>query len=147
MLQHSLLVQRLRLWAPNTGGPGSIPGQGTRSHMPQLNTLCTTTKTQRSWLNKYLKVRGGAVLRWWRNRKRRPLSSPQIHQNIIWMLSNFHKTTSERWKRTPGTQKGSPFSSKGGRTKYKRQKERQRVRDRDAPSWEGSCEGGEVYKQ
>ena len=37
------------------------------------------------------------------------------------MLSNFHKTTSERWRSTPGTQKGSPFSSKGGRTKYKRQ--------------------------
>ena len=32
------------------------------------------------------------------------------------MLSNFHKTTSERWQRSPGTQKGSPFSSKGGRT-------------------------------
>ena len=28
------------------------------------------------------------------------------------MLSNFHKTTSECWQRTPGTQKGSPFSSK-----------------------------------
>ena len=39
---------------------------------------------------------------------------------------NFHKTTSECWKRTPGTQKGTPFSSKGGRTKYKRQKERQK---------------------
>ena len=23
-------------WAPNAGGPGSIPGQGTRSHMLQL---------------------------------------------------------------------------------------------------------------
>ena len=42
------------------------------------------------------------------------------------MLSNFHKTTSERWRRTPGTQKGSLFPSKGGRTKYKRQKERQK---------------------
>ena len=31
----SLVVQWLRLLAPNTGGPGSIPGQGTRSHMPQ----------------------------------------------------------------------------------------------------------------
>ncbi|TEA31764.1 hypothetical protein DBR06_SOUSAS14110001, partial [Sousa chinensis] len=27
----SLVVQRLRLHAPNAGGPGSIPGQGTRS--------------------------------------------------------------------------------------------------------------------
>ena len=29
----SLVVQRLVLCAPNAGGPGSIPGQGTRSHM------------------------------------------------------------------------------------------------------------------
>ena len=36
------------------------------------------------------------------------------------MLRNFHKTTSEHWKRTPDTQKGSPVSSKGGRTKKKK---------------------------
>ncbi|TEA36710.1 hypothetical protein DBR06_SOUSAS310123, partial [Sousa chinensis] len=28
----SLVVQWLRLHAPNAGGPGSIPGQGTRFH-------------------------------------------------------------------------------------------------------------------
>ncbi|TEA31919.1 hypothetical protein DBR06_SOUSAS8310169, partial [Sousa chinensis] len=32
----SLVVQWLRLHAPNTGGPGLIPGQGTRSRMLQL---------------------------------------------------------------------------------------------------------------
>ena len=32
----SLVVQWLRLHAPNAGSLGSIPGQGTRSHMPQL---------------------------------------------------------------------------------------------------------------
>ena len=32
----SLVVQQLRLWAPNAGGLGSIPGQGTRSHVLQL---------------------------------------------------------------------------------------------------------------
>ena len=32
----SLVVQLLRLCASNAGGSGSIPGQGTRSHMPQL---------------------------------------------------------------------------------------------------------------
>ena len=32
----SLVVQWLRLCIPNAGGLGSIPGQGTRSHMPQL---------------------------------------------------------------------------------------------------------------
>ena len=32
-------VQWLRLCTPNAGGLGSIPGQGTRSHMLQLNTV------------------------------------------------------------------------------------------------------------
>ena len=32
----SLVLQWLRLWAPNAGGLGSIPGQRTRSHVPQL---------------------------------------------------------------------------------------------------------------
>ena len=35
-LRTSLVVQLLRLRTPNAGGPASIPGQGTRSHMPQL---------------------------------------------------------------------------------------------------------------
>ena len=30
------MVQWLRLHTPNAGGPGSSPGQGTKSHMPQL---------------------------------------------------------------------------------------------------------------
>ena len=36
----SLVVQWLRLCAPNAGGPGLIPGQGTRSHMLQLRVQC-----------------------------------------------------------------------------------------------------------
>ena len=32
----SLVVQWLALCVPNAGGPGSIPGQEARSHMPQL---------------------------------------------------------------------------------------------------------------
>ncbi|TEA35059.1 hypothetical protein DBR06_SOUSAS33710015, partial [Sousa chinensis] len=32
----SLVAQWLGRHAPNAGGPGSVPGQGTRSHMPQL---------------------------------------------------------------------------------------------------------------
>ena len=32
----SLVVQRFKLWVSNAGDPGSIPGQGTRSHMQQL---------------------------------------------------------------------------------------------------------------
>ena len=33
--------------------------------------------------------------RWQRNRMRRALSPSQIHQKVIWMLINFHKTASE----------------------------------------------------
>ena len=32
----SLVDQWLRLHTPNAGNPGSIPGQGTRSHMLEL---------------------------------------------------------------------------------------------------------------
>ena len=55
----SLVVEWLRFWAPNAGDLSLIPGQGTRSHMPQLRVhilqgkiLCATTKTQHSQINK-----------------------------------------------------------------------------------------------
>ena len=64
--------QWLRLCAPNTGVPGLVPGQGTRSHMPQLRVptlrlkiahatikdprCCTATKTQHSQTSKYCKT-------------------------------------------------------------------------------------------
>lgn len=60
----SLMVQWLRIHAPNARRPGSIPSQGTRSHMPQLRihvlplnilnatirmkVLCAATKTSHS---------------------------------------------------------------------------------------------------
>ena len=39
ILGTSLVVQWLRLHALNAQDPGSIPGRGTRSHMPQLRVL------------------------------------------------------------------------------------------------------------
>ena len=36
----SLVVQWLRLHAPNPEGLGSVPGQGTRPHIPQLKRFC-----------------------------------------------------------------------------------------------------------
>ena len=42
----SLVVQRLRLWAPNAGDLGSIPGQGTRSHMLQPKIPYSTTEIE-----------------------------------------------------------------------------------------------------
>ena len=64
------------------------------------------------------------------------------------MLNNFHKTMIKCWCRISGTQKGSQFSWKGGRTKYKRQKKKRererdkRLRDQDL-SWGASREGGD----
>ena len=47
----SLVVQRVRLCAPNAGGLGSIPGRG--SHVPQLKKIPNvTTKTQSGQINK-----------------------------------------------------------------------------------------------
>ena len=37
-----LVVQRLRLCTPSTGDSSSIPGQGTRYHMPQLRPSTAT---------------------------------------------------------------------------------------------------------
>ena len=61
LIRTSLVVQRLRLQSPNAGGPGTIPGQGTRSHMtpvrvhmPQLNISHAATKTQHRQINKYI---------------------------------------------------------------------------------------------
>ena len=44
----SLVVQCLRLHGPNTGGPGAIPGWGTRDHMLQLKIPHAKAKTQHS---------------------------------------------------------------------------------------------------
>ena len=62
----------------------------------------------------------------WKNRTGKPLSPSQIPQKNISTLSKLHKTTSECWQRTSGTQKSSPLSSKRGRKKYKRQKKREK---------------------
>ena len=48
----SLVVQWIRLCTPNTGGPGSIPGQGTRFHVLQLKILNVATKTRHSQIKK-----------------------------------------------------------------------------------------------
>ena len=55
----SLAVQWLRFQAPDSGGPGSIHDQGTRSQMqqlrlwmPQLKILHTATKTWHSQINR-----------------------------------------------------------------------------------------------
>ena len=52
------VIQWLRLRAPSAGGPDLAPGQGTRSHMPQLkDLLCSATKTRFSQKKKKKKKR------------------------------------------------------------------------------------------
>ena len=66
----------------------------------------------------------------------RPLSPLQIHQKNISTLSKFHKTTSECWQRTSGTQKSRSLSSKTGRKNIKDEKG-DKGGGEGAPSWEG----------
>jgi len=49
----SLVIQWLRFHTPNAGGLCSIPGQGTKSHMPQLKIPQVAPKTWCSKINKY----------------------------------------------------------------------------------------------
>ena len=58
LLREFLVIQWLRIQAPNAESPGLIPGQGTRSHMLQLKIPRATrkiphaaTKTQHSQIN------------------------------------------------------------------------------------------------
>ena len=49
VLGASLVVHWLRLQIPSAGGPGSIPGQGTKSYMPQLRVhVCQPKKVSRA---------------------------------------------------------------------------------------------------
>ena len=48
-----LVAQWLRLQAPSSGSPGSIPGQATGSRMPQLKIPDAATKTQGNQINEY----------------------------------------------------------------------------------------------
>ena len=55
MIGTPLVVQWLRLCAPNAGVLGSIPGQGTRSHMhAATKSPCAATNTGRSQIKKYI---------------------------------------------------------------------------------------------
>ena len=49
------VIQWLKFHSPNAGGQGSIPGQGTRPHMPQLEIPHAAAKNWSSQINKYLK--------------------------------------------------------------------------------------------
>ena len=112
------------------------------SFFGSLFLFCWTISSNNFFHKSYGK-KEGAVLRWWRNRTGRPLSPSQIPQKNISTLSKLHKTTSECWQRTSGTQKSRSLSSKTSRKKYKRRKKRQRrwggssILGREACPWKG----------
>ena len=64
----SMVVQRLRLCAPNVGCPGLISAQEIRSHMPQQKKIpqaaTKTQHSQRNKINKYFKRDWLAVFVW-----------------------------------------------------------------------------------
>ena len=48
----SLVAQWIRFHAPNARGPGSIPDQGTRSHMPATTKSLHAATKEPDYLNK-----------------------------------------------------------------------------------------------
>ena len=109
-----------------------------------MKTILTLVKLFIRKGNNYLSFKllsSGDVLRWRRNRTGRPLSPSQIPQKNISTLSKLHKTTSECWQRTSGTQKSRPLSSKTGRKKYKRRKKETKEAGREL------CPGKGVLKR
>ena len=73
-LRISLVVQRLILCAPNAGRPGSILGQGTRSHVQQLKIPYATTETHCSQISKCLKKKKKA--------EKKQASFPSFHPRL-----------------------------------------------------------------
>ena len=67
------------------------------------------------------------------------------HKFIVWMLSKYHKTTSESWWRTLGTIKAANCLQKEVGQNIKDKKRDKRVRDR-GPFWGRSHKRGEVSK-
>ena len=58
------MVQWLRLWAPNAGGLGLIPDQGSRSYMPQLKIPSAATKTQCSQNKQFFLKKKDFIIVW-----------------------------------------------------------------------------------
>ena len=52
------------------------------------------------------KITKGAPSSWWRSKTCRSPSSPQIHQNYIYMWNNSYRTPTECWQKTSDFPKG-----------------------------------------
>ena len=86
------MVQGFRLCAPNAGGLGSIPGQGTRSHKLQLRSGATQLKKKKkAWrirlmLSDYLKGQCNGIVMGWISVEEDldfSLGSPPFHQHEL----------------------------------------------------------------
>ena len=81
------MVQWLRLHSPNAGGQDSIPGQGIRSHTPQLKISRADTKTEQSQINKYF--------------SKKKLSQQQITSEATFILKSL-TTEFKSWETLKG---------------------------------------------
>ena len=63
------------------------------------------------------------------------------------MLSKFHKTTSECWQRTSGTQQSRSLASKTGRKKYSKTKKETKEVGRELCSGKGIPSREETLKK
>ena len=61
--------------------------------------------------------------RWWRSETGRLPSSPQIHQEYIYMWNNSYRTPTEHWQKTSDFPKGKKLRMYLGRAKEKRKTE------------------------
>ena len=75
-------------------GQGSVPGEGTRSHMPQLKISCATTKTQHSQINIFLKKEKKCMLCAHSHRLISMLL-PQASLSLIFQAGSFQVTAQE----------------------------------------------------
>ena len=145
----SLVVPWLRFHAPNAEGPGSIPGQGTRSHMPQIRVFLlylkipnVATKTQYSQNKKLIflrKVIWGPVAcwgLWWELRyqqKTWPIHPSSYNLRGLWFGEGErkyrgrtnHSATPRAWGVTrdgQATEGGGDMEGGGSRNRFPRKR-------------------------
>ena len=71
--------------------------------------------------------------RWRRSKTWRSSSSPQMHQNYIYMWNNSYRTPAECWQKTSDFPKGKKIPTYLSRAKEKKQRQKNR---------DGTCTSG-----
>ena len=79
----------------------------------------------------------GGASRWRKPKTWKSSSSPEIHQNYIYMWNNYYRTPTECWQKTSDLPKGKKLPTYLGRVKEKRNNKRQKNGD-------GTCTSGRV---